>query len=62
MELHQVGGPSKDMGSAADGVSVTGANDESGLRVLTSAGASAHAAGSTWQQTATGVSFVATKR
>ncbi|CAN01090.1 lipoprotein LpqB [Clavibacter michiganensis] len=62
VELHQVGGPSKDMGSAADGVSVTGANDESGLRVLTSAGALLTPRGSTWQQTATGVSFVATKR
>ncbi len=62
VELHQVGGPSKDMGSAADGVSITGANDESGLRVLTSAGALLTPRGSTWQQTATGVSFVATKR
>ncbi|MBF4623635.1 lipoprotein LpqB [Clavibacter sp. VKM Ac-2872] len=62
VEMHQVGGPSKDMGSAADGVSITGANDESGLRVLTSAGALLTPRGSTWQQTATGVSFVATKR
>jgi hypothetical protein len=60
--LHQVGGPSKDMGSAAEGVSITGANDESGLRVLTGAGALLTPRGSTWQQTATGVSFVATKR
>ncbi|WP_445443606.1 lipoprotein LpqB [Clavibacter sp. km1a] len=60
--LHQVGGPSKDMGSAADGIAIAGANDESGLRVLTGAGALLTPRGSTWQQTATGVSFIATKR
>jgi hypothetical protein len=60
--LHQVGGASQDMGSAADGVAIAGANDESGLRVLTSAGALLTPRGSTWQQTATGISFIATKR
>jgi len=62
VELHEVGGRSRDMGTAADGVAIAGANDESGLRVLTSAGALLTPRGSTWQQTATGVSFIATKR
>jgi hypothetical protein len=62
VELHEVGGRSRDMGTAPDGVSITGANDETGLRVLTAGGALLTPRGSTWQQTATGVSFVATQR